>query len=124
MNKTLIFVLMVLLTNGANAAEAGQFLATTKDKTLSDLVKRWAAIDGHFAKWEATIDYPINDAEALNNAARLNQAKNIKTAFDRVAKVMYYEPNVGVPLFACSHDGKVSIVVRSIRQPECNKPLN
>jgi hypothetical protein len=124
MNKTLIFVLMMLLTTGANAAEAGQFLATTKDKTVSDLIKRWATIDGHFAKWEATVDYPINDAEALNDAARLNQAKNIRTAFDRVANFMFNEPNVGVPLFACNYDGNISIVVRSAGQPECNKPLN
>lgn len=109
---TLTALLMIASTS-LNAADTGKFVATDKDKTSADLVSRWVGMDGHLAKWETT-NYPINDVGALNQLARLWQAKSVDVAVDRLIHAINEDQPDSPPLFACSfNDGEIAIVVRS-----------
>lgn len=124
MSKVAILVLLMSIAFGAKAADADRFSASAQDKTVSDLVKRWASDDGRSARWESAVDFPIKDFKELNRVARLGSAENVSVAFARLSKAIENDvPENAPPLFACEFKDKVVIIVRSVGQPECGKPL-
>ena len=83
-------------------AQPSPFMAQSSDSTLSGLVQRWAQHEGRNLLWEVPYDYPLLDAEALNQVAHLQSATTLTEAFTRLthAMMLLIQPEQA-PLVAC-----------------------
>ena len=125
MAKTLFALLLAVASVAAHAEAAGRYVATDADTSASELVSRWAALDGRTVKWEATGDLPLHDAARLNAKGQLATATSLDDAFERVAKLAHSEKPDAPVLYACAFQhGTVALLVREVGQPECGKPLH
>lgn len=120
---------LAVLSVTANA-QGSAWMVNAQDKSLSDLVERWAQVEGRHAKWEARGDFPIVNAERLNAAAKFQMATSMADAVERLLASMKNVSSVqGAGLdpkdmgyFACSFaTGDVAVVIRSHGQPDCAK---
>lgn len=122
--RKIVLASMVAVSVAAHA-EAGRYDATDADTSVSELVSRWAALDGRTVKWEATGDFPLHEAARLNARVQLARATCLDDAFERIAKFARGEKPDAPVLFACSYQhGTVALVVREVGEPECGKPFN
>ncbi|MEW6343039.1 MAG: hypothetical protein AB1704_20450 [Pseudomonadota bacterium] len=122
--KQIALALLAVVSVAAHA-EAGRYIATDADSSASQLVSRWAALDGRTVKWNATGDFPLHNAARLNAKGQLATAANLDDAFARVAKLAHEEKPDAPVLFACAYQhGTVALEVREAGQPECGKRLN
>lgn len=122
--KRLIVLLSIFAASWAGASETARYVATPTDTTVSELVSRWAALDGRDVKWEAMVDLPIPDATRLNAKASLSSASNLGDAFGRIAKTAHQAKPDAPVLFGCAYKtGRVALVVRQVGQPACGAPL-
>lgn len=115
--KKVVLALLAAVSVTAHA-EAGRYVATDADTSVSALVSRWAALDGRTIKWEATGELPLHDAARLNATAKLGAATNLDDAFGRVAKLAHERTPDAPVLFACAYThGAVTLEIREAGQP-------
>ena len=119
--RTILFLATALIVSASALAGVSQFDVTNADSTISALVGRWAKLEGRELQWEAPYNYPINDAAALNKV--MKKATTFQEAVDRLSRILETEVGPGqVPLRACVTKG--SVIVRTLAQPACGKPLH
>ncbi|WP_454727696.1 MULTISPECIES: hypothetical protein [Cupriavidus] len=123
-------LLMVAASASGAATDAGRYVAKPSDKTFSQMASRWALYEGKSVVWEAIVDFPVTDADALTRSADLSRATSAIDAFRRVAKVLDQEHRAGritePVLVACSprNPKRVAIVVRTTDQSKCGSSLD
>ena len=101
------------------AAVAGPFEATPADTDLKALVERWANVEHKRLIWEADGNAKIMDSIHLNAVTKLSRASNFEEAVDRLNQRLALEEKR--MLQVCVYEN--AIVVRTMAQPECSKPL-
>jgi len=106
-----------LLTLSAGATAAGSFAAVPSDTSATVLIKRLAAKEGLTMSWHLPRDYKIGNADRLNAAAGLDDAKNFDGAVGKVLALLNKNRPEDPPAFACRSTGQASMVVVSHGAP-------
>ncbi|MGC8213084.1 hypothetical protein [Ralstonia pseudosolanacearum] len=119
--KRLIPLASLVLVGTVHAFGAGSYVASKDDKTVADMVTRWASQDGRVVKWEAGYDLPIRDAERVTAEAHLERAKTLDAAVERLGTLLADVFPEMPPLAPCVYgEGKVYMVIRTVDQ-SCEK---
>jgi len=74
MKQTALALLAVVSV--AAHAEIRRYIAMDADSSASQLVSRWAALDGRAGKWNPTGDYPLHNAARLNTTGTRHGCKS------------------------------------------------
>lgn len=99
-------------TAATAVAAPGDYVAIAGDKSARQLLNRLASKNGRKIRWEASRDYTIGDAEAINRAAGLAQAADLSDAAARVVGLLNRNRPEDPPLHSCAYSsGNPALIV-------------